>query len=69
LTYFLIRLLQQFSSFSLAPEYQPEGSLPPPEWKERKGRQAIEKIWPSNALTLYVKVGAIPSNFDVVMLI
>lgn len=57
LTYFLIRLLQQFSSFSLAPEYQPEGSLPPPEWKERKGRQAIEKVWPSHALTLYIKGG------------
>ncbi|KAF8736947.1 hypothetical protein AX14_013681 [Amanita brunnescens Koide BX004] len=57
LTYFLIRLLQQFSSFSLAPEYQPEGSLPPPEWKDHKGRQATEKIWPSNALTLYVKGG------------
>ena len=69
LTYFLIRLLQQFSSFSLAQEYQPEGSLPPPEWKGRKGRQAFEKIWPSNALTLYVKVSVSPSNFDVVRLI
>ncbi|KAF8629726.1 hypothetical protein AX15_003304 [Amanita polypyramis BW_CC] len=57
LTYFLIRLLQQFQSFSLAPEYQPEGSLPPPEWRKRQGRQAIEKIWPGNALTLYIKGG------------
>ncbi|KAF8639056.1 hypothetical protein AX17_001752 [Amanita inopinata Kibby_2008] len=56
-TYFLVRLLQQFRSFTLAPEVQPEGSLPPPEWKGRKGRQAFEKIWPNNALTLYVKGG------------
>jgi hypothetical protein len=55
-TYFLARLLQQFSSFTLASEHQPEGSLPPPEWKERTGRQAIERIWPSNAFTLYIKV-------------
>ncbi|PFH47049.1 hypothetical protein AMATHDRAFT_77386 [Amanita thiersii Skay4041] len=57
LTYFLVRLLQQFQSFSLTPELQPVGSLPPSEWKERKGRQVFEKIWPSSALTLYVKGG------------
>jgi hypothetical protein len=56
--YFLIRLLQHFSSFTLAPEVQPEGSLPPPEWANRKGRQSIERIWPGAAMTLYVKVGA-----------
>ncbi|KAM6499413.1 cytochrome P450 monooxygenase CYP63 [Amanita muscaria] len=57
LTYFLVRFLQQFSSCTLAPEYQPEGSVPPPEWKDRKGRQAIEKVWPGNAMTLYIKGG------------
>jgi len=56
-TYFVARLLQQFSSFTLASEHQPEGSLPPPEWRERKGRQAMEKVWPSNAFTLYIKGG------------
>ncbi|KAF5370503.1 hypothetical protein D9615_010334 [Tricholomella constricta] len=57
ISYFLVRLLQQFDRFTLAPEVQPEGSLPPPEWKERNGRQAIEKIWPAAAMTLYVKGG------------
>ena len=56
MSYFLVRLLQQFDRFTLALEAQPEGSLPPPEWKRRKGRQATEKIWPSCAMTLYVKV-------------
>ena len=60
-SYFLVRLLQHFDRFTLASEVQPAGSLPPPEWKHRKGRQAIEKIWPSAALTLYVKVN--PSVF------
>ena len=55
-SYFLVRLLQEFDTFSLAPEFQPAGSLPPPEWKSRKGRQAVEKIWPAAALTLYIKV-------------
>ncbi|KIK65139.1 hypothetical protein GYMLUDRAFT_39531 [Collybiopsis luxurians FD-317 M1] len=56
-SFFLVRLLQQYDTFTLAPEAQPEGSLPPPEWKERKGRQAEEKIWPAAALTLFVKGG------------
>ena len=56
MSYFLVRLLQQFDGFSLAPEVQPAASLPPPDWKGRKGRQAYERIWPAAALTLYVKV-------------
>ncbi|KAF8900848.1 cytochrome P450 [Gymnopilus junonius] len=57
MSYFLVRLLQQFDRFTLATEFQPEGSHPPSEWKGRKGRQSFEKIWPSAALTLYVKGG------------
>jgi hypothetical protein len=56
MSYFLVRLLQQFDRFTLASEFQPEGSHPPPEWKYRKGRQAFERVWPSAALTLFVKV-------------
>ncbi|KAK7018487.1 cytochrome P450 monooxygenase CYP63 [Favolaschia claudopus] len=56
-SYFLVRLLQEFDTFTLATEFQPAGSLPPPEWKSRKGRQAVEKIWPAAALTLYIKGG------------
>ncbi|KAJ7159959.1 cytochrome P450 monooxygenase CYP63 [Mycena crocata] len=56
-SYFLVRLLQDFNTFTLAPEFQPAGSLPPPEWKSRKGRQTVERIWPAAALTLYIKGG------------
>ncbi|KAJ7901188.1 hypothetical protein B0H14DRAFT_2248780, partial [Mycena olivaceomarginata] len=54
-SYFLVQLLQEFDTFRLAPEFQPAGSLPPPEWKSC--RQAIEKIWPTTALTSYIKGG------------
>ncbi|KAF8151560.1 cytochrome P450 monooxygenase CYP63 [Crassisporium funariophilum] len=57
MSYFLVRLLQRFDRFTLATEFQPEGSLPPTEWKDRKGRQAFERIWPSAAMTLYIKGG------------
>ena len=57
MSYFLVRLLQNFDKFTLALDVQPPESLPPPEWKHRKGRQATEKIWTSAAMTLYVKGG------------
>jgi len=56
-SYFLVRLLQRFDTFTLAPEFQPQDSLPPSEWKGRKGRQAIERVYPAAALTLFVKGG------------
>lgn len=40
----------------MAREFQPTGSLPPNEWKNGKGRQSFERVWPAAALTLYVKV-------------
>ncbi|KAH9927640.1 cytochrome P450 [Fomitopsis serialis] len=54
---FLTRLLQRFDTFTLAPEAQPAGSLPPSEWKQGKGRETFEKLWPNSALTSYVKGG------------
>lgn len=57
MSYFLVRLLQQFDGFTLAPEAQPVGSHPPQIWKSRKGRQSFERIWPAAALTVYVKGG------------
>uniref|UniRef100_A0A0W0ETJ6 Putative cytochrome P450 monooxygenase CYP63 n=1 Tax=Moniliophthora roreri TaxID=221103 RepID=A0A0W0ETJ6_MONRR len=56
-SYFLVKLLQRYDSFTLATEVQPTGSLPPSEWQERRGRQREEKIWPASALTLFVKGG------------
>jgi hypothetical protein len=62
MSYFLVRLLQKFDRFTLAQEFQPEGSLPPIEWKDLSGRQRFEKVWPSAALTLYVKVLSVQSG-------
>lgn len=59
MSFFLVRLLQKFRHFELAPEAQPEGSRPPLHWKEGEGRKAVEEVWPGTALTLYSKVSAL----------
>jgi cytochrome P450 len=56
-SFFLVRLLQQFTNFRLAPEAQPEESKPPKSWSECGGRKATEKVWPGLHLTMYVKGG------------
>jgi len=48
--------MQQFDTFALATDAQPQSSLPPPEWKYGRGRQAVEMIRPDAAMTLFVKV-------------
>ena len=48
--------MQQFDTFSLATDAQPSSSLPPPEWGYGRGRQAVERIRPEAAMTLFVKV-------------
>jgi hypothetical protein len=55
-TFLLVRLLQEFDTFTLAPDAHPEGSLPPPEWQNGTGREPKERICPQYALTLFVKV-------------
>ncbi|KAJ7618428.1 cytochrome P450 [Roridomyces roridus] len=57
-SFFLIRLLQNFSSFHLAPEAQPDWSKPPPSWKEScEGTKGTDKIMFGLNLTMYVKGG------------
>ncbi|KAG8759296.1 hypothetical protein FRC11_002168, partial [Ceratobasidium sp. 423] len=56
-SYFLSRLLQRVESFELVPEAYPEGTLPPPEWKNGEGRKAYEKVWPKSHLTIYCNGG------------
>ncbi|KAI9570041.1 cytochrome P450 monooxygenase CYP63 [Boletus coccyginus] len=56
-SFFLVRLMQQFDTFALATDAQPQSSLPPPEWKYGRGRQAVEMIRPDAAMTLFVKCG------------
>lgn len=48
--------MQQFDTFAFATDAQPQSSLPPPEWKHGRGRQAVEIIRPEAAMTLFVKV-------------
>ncbi|KAJ7062902.1 cytochrome P450 monooxygenase pc-3 [Mycena amicta] len=56
-SFFLVRLLQSFTDFSLAPDAQPEASKPPLSWKTRKGTQAREKVRLGMHLTMYSKGG------------
>ncbi|KAF8966456.1 cytochrome P450 [Flammula alnicola] len=56
-SFFLIRLHQQFTNFRLAPDAQPEDSKPPASWAKCGGRKAREKVAPALHLTMYVKGG------------
>ncbi|KAF7373934.1 hypothetical protein MSAN_00605800 [Mycena sanguinolenta] len=56
-SFFLVRLLQTFSSFSLAPDAQPESTQPPASWKSARGTQATEKIMLGRHLTMFSKGG------------
>ncbi|KAK7059973.1 cytochrome P450 [Favolaschia claudopus] len=56
-SFFLIRLLQKFASFTLAPDAQPESTRPPESWKHAKGTQATEKIMLERHLTMFAKGG------------
>ncbi|EGO04179.1 hypothetical protein SERLA73DRAFT_173607 [Serpula lacrymans var. lacrymans S7.3] len=53
-SYFLVRLLQAFSSVSLATDVQ---KPPPAEWAKGPGRQAVEKIVIKGHLTMYAADG------------
>lgn len=54
--YFIVRLLQRFNSFKLAPDFMPAGSLPPAHWAGMPGRQGVEKIHPAINFTMHSKV-------------
>ncbi|KAF7331544.1 hypothetical protein MKEN_00033500 [Mycena kentingensis (nom. inval.)] len=56
-SFFLVRLLQNFTGFVLAPDAQPEESKPPASWKLRQGTQGREKIRLGLHLTMYAKGG------------
>ncbi|KAF8189713.1 cytochrome P450 monooxygenase pc-1 [Pholiota molesta] len=53
-TYFLVRFLQHFTSFSLDDEVN---ARPPADWAGGQGLKATEKIHPLANLTMYVKDG------------
>lgn len=58
-SFFLVRLLQQFTNFRMEPDVQPVESRPPAHWAASGGRKAREKLVPGTHLTMYVKVGDI----------
>ncbi|KAK0489011.1 cytochrome P450 monooxygenase pc-3 [Armillaria novae-zelandiae] len=57
-SYYLIRLLQTFSSFSLATDAQPAEGIPPKNWTKIPGTtKGRDKIMIGFHLTLYAKAG------------
>lgn len=56
MSFFIIRLLQNFSSMSLQLDCQDPATLPPKEWAQCPGRKGIEKIFPKAHLSSYVNV-------------
>jgi hypothetical protein len=62
MTIFLIRVLQNFETVTLAPHAQPAWSRPPLSWKspENSGkRKSKEEFWPKHHLTMYVHVSSV----------
>ncbi|KAL0574430.1 Protein kinase alk2 [Marasmius crinis-equi] len=56
-SFFLVRLLQSFSSFTFTEEAMQEGDRPPKEWFGAKGTQGRDKIVLQSHLTMNVKGG------------
>lgn len=54
-SFFLIKLLQNFSSFTLDLDSRPLCTIPPPRWAGKEGRQGKEKLWPGYHLTMFIK--------------
>ncbi|KAJ7861903.1 cytochrome P450 [Mycena leptocephala] len=53
MSFFMIRLLQNFSSVSLHPEAAPPHGRVPADWSGKPGRKGIEQFRPKSHLTLY----------------
>ncbi|KAL0581045.1 Protein kinase alk2 [Marasmius crinis-equi] len=53
-SFFLIKLLQKFSTFNLAEDVQ---KMPPAEWRNAEGRQALERVMIRSQMTMYVEDG------------
>jgi len=56
-SFFLVRLLQNFSLVSLSEEAQPPESRAPKSWMSEGGRKAKEKIRPKAHLTMFLQGG------------
>jgi hypothetical protein len=58
-SFFLVRLLQNFSSLALAPDAQPPSSRPPVDWDQDAGYKRGEKIWTAAHLTMFARVSVL----------
>ncbi|KAF8804608.1 cytochrome P450 [Phlegmacium glaucopus] len=56
-SFFLVRLLQNFSTVSLSEESQPPDTRAPKVWLSEGGRKAKEKIKPRAHLTMFIQGG------------
>lgn len=56
MSFFLVRLLQNFESIHFDVDSLSPDSRAKPEWAGSPGRKGIEKFWPKSHLTLYAKV-------------
>jgi hypothetical protein len=59
ISFFLVRLLQNFHQITLAPDAQPATSLPPKGWAKSAGFSEDEKVWPKSHLTMYIRVSVV----------
>ena len=66
MSFFLIRLLQEFSSINLDSSAQPPETRPPASWAGGSGRKGIEKIWAKMHLTMYSLVRTFNVRISVV---
>jgi hypothetical protein len=62
-SFFLIRLLQQFTNLKHVPEAQPPSSLPPPEWKLASGTKGTDDFRIKSYLTMSAMVSE-STTFD-----
>jgi cytochrome P450 len=63
MSYFLIRLLQNFSEVSFAEDVQPPESKPPVAWKSCPGTKGTDKIRFGASLTLGIEVRMKSSSY------
>ena len=67
MSFFLVRLLQEFETISFDNDAMPPESRPPAEWSGLPGRKGKEKFWPKSHLTLYSAVSASNVQFSMII--
>ena len=60
MSFFIIRLLQNFEAIDFDLDSQPPESHVPVHWAGMPGRKGVEKFWPKAHLTVYPAVSTLP---------